>query len=411
MPVGVLLLCFLVTVQCQNEIIYGLRVSSTGALEDVVATPPARGYMTLIVDLSSDALFRDVHPSTAYDPNLNTFIFGNVDPPTLGLVDTFAKEFESLEMPAYGSLVSFTAYDGILYCLQGLDEDVPFIGHMVSLNLETNKFTHLFKFKLLPGTEFVVGAPFVFVPEEQAWLITLGGQVHQITKNGDKATGVFGNFTDMWRTSDGEIVGYEKGKFSSLNLAQKVSKLITHLPCASGVPALNPQSKKVYEIQNCTGELDVTTGDLSNSTQTNLALDPRLGDIKSAQVGGHYVPFKCGATCNTHPDCGNSTSCNTCRLGRCVSSGECGAFCVDGQDCFGGVCVGNCEEGRCGKAGCGADCQNHDECKRQSSSCQICRLGKCVADGECGSYCLTALDCYGGACINNCVNWRCTQSA
>lgn len=40
---------------------------------------------------------------------------------------------------------------------------------------------------------------------------------------------------------------------------------------------------------------------------------------------------------------------------------------------------------------------------------QVCRLGKCVAEGECGSYCLTSLDCYGGACVNNCVNWRCTE--
>lgn len=86
------------------------------------------------------------------------FTLRNVNPPLVGVLDAFSRAFKTNELPVYGryatlllrsdgsqSLLSFTAYDNQLYTLQGLDEDVPFLGHVLSVDLTSSQMKHLFK--------------------------------------------------------------------------------------------------------------------------------------------------------------------------------------------------------------------------------------------------------------------------
>lgn len=81
-----------------------------------------------------------------------------MNPPLVGVLDAFSRAFKTNELPVYGryatlllrsdgsqSLLSFTAYDNQLYTLQGLDEDVPFLGHVLSVDLTSSQMKHLFK--------------------------------------------------------------------------------------------------------------------------------------------------------------------------------------------------------------------------------------------------------------------------
>jgi len=203
------------------------------------------------------------------------------------------------------------------------------------------------------------------------------------------------------------VIGYYMGAFSWVRPALNQTSLIKQFTCKKGLPSVDSVQLKIYHVEMCS-EPVIKTISFSNVTEASVTLDPALATSVSLQSGSLYTPYGCGATCGTHPDCGKSNSCGICRVGKCVASGECGAFCTGPLDCYAGVCVGDCEDGRCGKAGCGATCKNFDDCT-SSRTCKICRLGSCVADGECGSYCLTPLDCYGGECVNNCVNFQCTK--
>lgn len=65
-------------VYSQPEVVYLLRTTN-GTVEDVVSSPPDRGYMTKVFDLSEhQASFPKLHVDTAFDSNMNTFIIGYV---------------------------------------------------------------------------------------------------------------------------------------------------------------------------------------------------------------------------------------------------------------------------------------------------------------------------------------------
>jgi len=145
-----------------------------------------------------------------------------------------------------------------------------------------------------------------------------------------------------------------------------------------------------------------------NLTKSSVEVDPLLfGIYGGLHSSATYVPFGCGVKCGVNTECQNFKTCSICRLGKCSAPGGCGDFCFANEECFSGVCVGNCEYNRCGRKGCAENCQNSDQCQTGSKTCQTCRLGRCVSSGECGSYCLTPVDCFGGACVAKCKNFQC----
>jgi len=371
--------------------------------------------MTTIYSFSATekTQFTSPHPSSAFEPDVNMFIVGNVLPPLAALVSVYDRRSVTVELPEYGSLISFTAYDGILYCLIGLDEDIPWVGHVVSVDLNTFKSTQLFKFKIPTTQKFKVGGPFLYNPATQDFYFMLTGSLTLLSASGVSSTPVIGGYTHLWNASPNsagdKLIGYGNGLFRWITPQTNTTSDLKQFNCKTGLPSVDSVAQMIYHLEMCNPTSpEMKTVTFTNTSELKVPVDPALAKSVSMQSGGLYTPFGCGANCNVHTDCDKSVSCGTCRLGVCVSSGECGAFCTGPQDCFGGVCVGDCEENRCGRAGCGKSCQNHDECSA-SRTCKVCRLGSCVDDGECGSYCLTPLDCYGGACVGNCVDFTCTM--
>jgi len=330
----------------------------------------------------------------------------------LGILSTFSKEFTVYELPVYGDLLSITAYDGQVYCLFGSDPDEPTIGHMLRVTLSNNLMHNLFKFTLPTGAQFVIGAPLLFLPQNQFWIVPLGTSLYTLNVYGARPSPIFGTFTYLWNPMVDQkpnlLIGYSKGVFYWIDFSQAVSYPLTGFAC-TGLPSVNTYFQKVYHLQDCNNELVMYTVDYYNTTSSSVPLDPGFSSAVSTQSTGMYVPWGCGMQCDLNTDCTNSSTCHTCRLGKCVSDGDCGAFCSSNTECFAGICVGDCEGGRCGRIGCSSSCRNFDDCAAQSTTCTICRLGHCVADGECDAYCLTPQDCYGGACVNNCVNNACTK--
>jgi hypothetical protein len=339
----------------------------------------------------------------------------NVYPPVVGILNTYSKMFAVQELPYYGSVLSITAYDGILYCFMGADPDAPTVSHFFQIRLADNQMHHLFTMHLPTGASYVVGAPLVFVPDSRYWIVSLGEELYKINQLGPVSTKITGAFTNLWSPmiagKSNMLIGYNKGIFSWIDTMAQTTKALRMYGCV-GIPSVNPDLQKIYHLQQCkAGTLTFYTTDFQNKTTSSVGVDPNLVNSISGQSTGQYTPYGCGMPCTLETDCVNSTSCNICRLGKCSSSGDCSAFCENAADCYAGICVGDCEAGRCGRSGCASSCRNHDDCKAQSRTCQICRLGKCVADGECDAYCLTPLDCYGGACVNNCENFACTKKA
>jgi len=399
--------------------LYALRANGT-IVDSVVSIDFENGYETLAYLNGLGPNFQSWLNLTYYDSNSETFIVGNADPPLMALVNTFNKQVFTAKLPLYGLLCSLTAYDGIIYALLGLDEDVPNLGSLVGYQIANGDNNRLAKFKIDPSQSFVIGAPITWLPHKQAYLIELEESTGarnlyllSITANSSilTFTGLEGGYTSLWfdvTTDNRTVIAYKGGAVYGLNLELNTVRVIYDFNCF-GLLAVDFQKQTLYHLSNCDTLIIESYSWFYNTSGPIVDLDPQLENIANIQSVGTYIPFLCGAPCGTHPDCAQSKTCNTCRLGTCTTAtGDCNAFCMKPQDCFAGVCVGNCEFNRCGKRGCGMKCTNHDECIANSKTCQICRGGQCVDYGNCGAYCLTPMDCYEGACVGSCKNFQCS---
>jgi len=400
--------------------LYALRLKD-GQIESLVGIEFGSGYKE-VANLESYAQnFTTFHNLTFYDANSEIFVIGNTNPPMLLLVNTYTAEVRSVSLPIYGQLLAMTAYDGIVYVLLGLDDDLPTLGSIVAYDIATGESTRLSKFKILPESSFVVQTTLTWLPQMDVWLFEqmngTGLYMYMVNANPTKATvypiDVAGGFESTWfdvSTDNSSVITYRGGAFQKLNLNTYRMSPLVKFDCTVGYGAVDFKKKQVYQLSNCDSPIISSFSWFYNKTLPPMDLDPALSDAVSIASVGTYIPYLCGAPCGTHPDCAGSNTCNTCRLGKCTASGDCNAFCQTGDDCYAGVCVGDCEENRCGKRGCGMKCENHEECEANSRTCQICRLGSCVDTGGCGAYCRTPLDCYAGDCAGNCQNWRCSSN-
>lgn len=377
---------------------------------------PQNGYNKLVADLSQDLVtFTTSLNITAYDGNSEQFIIGNADPPTLALVNTFSKKTSMLNLPQYGQLLSFTVYDGIIYTLIGNDPDIPYLGHLVATDIVSRDTVRLAKVKIDPSRMFKVGAPMVYMAQNKIWvteimnspvlLITVANNVSSVYE-----TKIKGGWDFYWNdvNTNSSFVGYMNGMVAQIDPFAGNINVIRAFQC-EGFLSVAFQYDEIYHLSQCTTNLTIETIDFSNTTTGVAVLDPSLKDIAAIHTAAAYVPYGCGMPCGVNTDCETYPTCHTCRLGHCSDDGDCGSFCETNLDCYAGACVGNCEYNRCGRKGCGSSCVNHEDCVAVSLQCQTCRLGRCSDNGNCGAYCLNNLDCYGGACVNNCTKFACTE--
>jgi len=398
--------------------LFALRMNGTN-VGSIISIDFESGFKT-IADINSLTNFTSPNNLTTYDSNSEIFVVGNADPPMLALINTFTKQTKVISLPLYGQLVALTTYDGIVYALLGLDEDLPTIGSIVGYDLNTGDSNRLSKFKINPNQSFIHGSTLTWLPHKQVWIFDLlepmGNTSLYLVNTDPKAAVVIptyfpGGWESTWfdvNTDNQTVIAYKSGQVALLDLGEFVMRTLYSYSC-SGILTVDFQKQQFYHLSNCDSPLIEIYSWYYNKSQPPVDLDPQLEDINSLQSVGTYIPFLCGTPCDTHPDCALARTCNTCRLGRCsTSNGDCNAFCLTANDCFAGVCVFNCENNRCGKRGCGTKCTNHDDCVNNSQECTICRLGSCVSTGGCGAYCLTNLDCYEGDCVGVCSNWRCS---
>jgi len=401
-----------------SEFLYTL-LTNEGAPNSVISIDLSDGSFTTVVDLSPiQSNFPNLLQTTAYDANSDNFLLGNGLPPLLGVVNTFSKQSIIAKLPEYGTLLSFTIYDGFAYTIIGSDVDIPYLGHLVEYNLKTGDMDRISKIHISPSLSFVINSPLIFIPNKNTWFFEIqDSNVYKLTVYSNSSTVVEttipGGWSSFWYDVDYNnhtMLAYAKGMAVWIDFINETVQLFDKFPCYdSGVFSVDFVYQLAYHYSDCTNKPTVQTLTLKNDTQRVTTLDPALNSVMSLQSRTQYTPYLCGATCTIHPDCENSKTCGTCRLGRCVSPGSCGDYCQTPTDCYGGICVKDCEQNRCGRRGCASACTNNDDCKKVSTQCQVCRLGFCVDYGDCGSYCLTPTDCYAGLCTTNCVNFYCTQ--
>jgi len=400
------------------EPLYAIRAEE-GLLLSVVSVDPARGFMTDLVNLRD---FGDQFPNllnvTCYDAATDTFAFGNSDPPLLGLANTLAKKVKIVYLPLYGKLLALAAYDGTIFGLFGGDEDLPTVGHLVSIDIVSFETRSIGKWKIPSNETFYVGTPFTFLPNLQSYIFQLvdprtAWLLQQ--SNGTSVTmlpaAVQGGWDYLWSdVSRGvlTLLGSKQAKVSQIEPMEGKITPIHNFPCGpGGMFSIDFRAQKIFQLSSCKN-LSIETVTFANKSLSNVNVDAGLSTVVSIQAANTYVPFGCGASCSIHLDCAKFKSCHTCRLGKCSDDGECGDVCFNNADCFAGVCAGNCEEGRCGRKGCAAHCNSHDDCKSVSKTCTVCRLGRCCDAGECGNYCLSPTDCYGATCNGKCSNYKCS---
>jgi len=408
------LVCFVVAcfVAIANCDVFGFG-SQFNVPTKLVSINPQNGFNKKVADLSFLTSFTTLLPVTHYDGNSEQYIIGNADPPMLALTNTFSSKTQVVNLPQYGQLLAFTAYDGIIYSLIGNDPDVPFLGHLVAMDISTKDTTRLAKVKIDPSQKFKVGAPMAYMPQNRLWLTEIeNSPVLLITVQNNVSTvtpsKISGGWANYWNdvNSNSSVVGYSKGMIAWIDPFAGTVKPMRTFAC-SGSLAVAFQYKEMYHLSNCNNQLTIETVEFTNVSTATSKLDPSLADLTTIHTAAAYIPYGCGATCGVNTDCQIYKTCSVCRNGKCSADGQCGSFCLSGQDCYAGVCVNNCEFNRCGRRGCGTTCNNHDDCVAVSNQCRTCRLGRCVDTGNCGSYCLTPLDCYAGSCTNKCVNWQC----
>jgi len=305
----------------------------------------------------------------------------------------------------------------MIYALLGNDPDIPYLGHLITMDIKTKDTFRLAKVKIDPSQKFRIGAPLIYMPQSALWVTEIvGSPVLLITINNNVSTitptKVPGGWTYYWTdiNTNSSFVAYAKGTVAWVEPFSGNVRPIRSFSCAGSL-AVAFQYEEMYHFANCdTTSLTMETIDFTNTTTANPKLDAALSDISTIHTSASYIPFGCGKACAVNTDCLGLKTCGTCRQGHCSADGQCGSFCQNASDCYAGVCVGNCEFNRCGRRGCGSVCNNHDDCVSVSNQCQVCRLGRCVDIGNCGAYCLTPLDCYAGGCINKCVNWQCSPN-
>jgi len=397
--------------------IYALKLNRLNRLASIMTVNPQNGYNRDLVDMSSYAAsFPMLLNVTGFDANAEVFIVGNGLPPLLGITNTFSKITEIVPLPEYGYLLAFQPYDGVVYTIIGADPDVPYLGHLVALDLKSLKADRLAKIKLGPNQQFKLNAPLTFVSARQAWLTEFEDSNVQMIKVNSTGTivtdlGIEGGFTSFWNDvdfSNHTVYGIKKGYMHSIDVDTITATMVAGFPCHNGTLAVSFQYKELYYFSNC-GKLLLETASFDNKTTNTVNLDTSLAHLVALHSDSAYIPFLCGRPCAINTDCQSAKTCSTCRGGKCTATGECGAFCLTGDECFAGVCVGNCEYNRCGRRGCGFICNNHEDCVSVSNQCQTCRLGRCVDFGNCGAYCQTPLDCYAGDCNSKCTNYACVR--
>jgi len=337
----------------------------------------------------------------------------------LCFVNTLSKQVDVIHLPSYGSLLSITAYDGYVYALFGLDEDIPSVARIATINLETRVILTHARWKLADNKSLFVGTPFVFMPTLQAFLFeviptaaaskVLMITVSNSTSNKLSETPLQSGWSALWMDVARENLTVAGVRNGLLALIEPLSGKVTPIRKFSciGFFTVDFKQHQVFDLSSC-AQLSIETVNWQNQTVSNLEVDPGLSTAVGIHTANAYSPYGCGAKCGVHPDCEKFTTCKTCRAGRCSDEGDCGSWCQSNGDCFAGVCAGNCDNGRCGKKGCATQCVNHDDCKGRSKTCTVCRLGRCSDGGECGNYCLSPTDCYGGSCQGKCQNWKCS---
>jgi len=103
-----------------------------------------------------------------------------------------------------------------------------------------------------------------------------------------------------------------------------------------------------YLLSPCPYDTTLFSIFLFNSSIRHQIINVDLSTVSLLQaVPSSPIPPVCGNSCQVHTDCSNSTTCHICRIGRCVSSGKCGDFCMGPQDCYVGDCVGMCNDNQC----------------------------------------------------------------
>jgi len=409
-------IAFCLFVAVANCDVVGLGLDQ-GQPVEIDTINPQNGFNKVVVDISNTLTdFTTPLKPTAYDGNSFQFIIGNSDPPKLALVNTFSKRTSFVELPQYGQLLAFTTYDGFVYTLIGNDPDIPYLGHLVSLDIKTGFTTRLAKVKIDPSQQFKVGAPMIFMPQTKLWVTEIEGSpilLISITNNVSTIydTQIKGGWDGYWNNvnNNNSFVGYMNGMASMINPFEGNVTLLHAFTC-EGIYAVAFEYEEMYHISKCNGNFLMETVDFSNTTTASVKLDSALENIGAIHSSAPYIPYGCGKKCGVNTDCAEFKTCGVCRLGKCGGSGDCGAFCEDAQDCYAGACVGDCEFNRCGRMGCATSCTNHEDCTAVSLQCTVCRLGRCSDTGDCGAYCLNGLDCYGGACVNNCTRFTCSSA-
>lgn len=114
----------------------------------------------------------------------------------------------------------------------------------------------------------------------------------------------------------------------------------------------------------------------------------------------------CGSDCSDVNDCNASGPCKICRLGQCMSDGECGSFCASNDECYGAHCrTCDLNKNQC-VSPCGGTCGSSSDCAIAGGPCGQCIAGICQ-QGGCGAHCNVAADCAAQGNCTQCLFNKC----
>eukprot|EP01124_Arcella_intermedia_P023636 TRINITY_DN3795_c0_g1_i1.p1 TRINITY_DN3795_c0_g1~~TRINITY_DN3795_c0_g1_i1.p1 ORF type:complete len:326 (-),score=0.71 TRINITY_DN3795_c0_g1_i1:92-997(-) len=126
----------------------------------------------------------------------------------------------------------------------------------------------------------------------------------------------------------------------------------------------------------------------------------------------HKEPLEvCGTPCTDNLNCSASTACSVCRMGFCVGQGLCNSYCDPklGVDyyCYNDYCQYCDNATKSCRSDCTGPCASDIQC---GGSCNFCKNYACV--GACKAPCQTSDDCANNldGCTQ-CINNQCAQPA